>query len=88
MNQQPAGSSEASSRTLADILDAVLASETLAEKRRAALASSVRSVGRLLNRSLADLPAHMSVLRERLSEVHPIQAGISQKRFDHVLSEL
>lgn len=77
--------------SLANILAAVLnlpVSSEKEKKKKAELASSLNTVGRLLNRSLADLPSDAACLRAMLDDVHHAQVGISPKRLANVKSDL
>lgn len=74
--------------TLADLLAAVTTDGKLPERRRREIASSLRTLSRLLGRPLDRLPAHPAWLRERLARVSAAQGGLSKGRFSNVKSDL
>ena len=74
--------------TLADVLARVLASEELPASRRAEIASSVRTVGRMIDRPLERIPADPTLLRQRLKQLSAANGGISKGRFANVKSHL
>jgi len=71
--------------TLADVLAAVNAAG-LAERRRQDMASAVRTVARLLDRRLEDVPADPRGLALRLKTVAPLAAGLSPGRWNNIRS--
>lgn len=72
--------------TLADVLEAVLASTRIADGRRRDLASALRTLARMLDKELHDVPANTDWLALKLRRLHPTQVGISKKRFANVKS--
>jgi integrase len=72
-------------RTLADVLAAVLAADLPARRRRE-MASAVRTIGRIFERPLEEIPAHPSVLGPRLRQAAPIASGISRLRWNNIRS--
>lgn len=54
------------------------------EIQRRDLKSAIRSVCRLLDRSPAEVPANTSWVRIALRRIHPVQAGISEKRLKNI----
>ena len=75
-------------QSLADVLATVLGHPRLKETRRRDLASALRTAARLLKRELAEIPADMAYLRERLDAIHPVQARIAPERLANVKSDL
>src|SRR5215471_1818085 len=75
------------SPSLADVLDVVKRTD-LDEKRRAELASAIRTVGRALNRPLDQIPADAKSLRRRLSVLAPAAVRLSPGRWANVRSHL
>jgi integrase len=73
---------------LAQLLAVVDADASLTARRRRDLRSAFRTLARVLDDDLERLPADRAQLRERLSGVHPAQAGLSTKRWHNVRSEL
>ncbi len=73
--------------TLANIISA-LECVDLSARRRRDLISAIRTTARLLNRNVAELPADMATLRERLAHIHHVQAGMSEKRLANVKADL
>ena len=73
--------------TLANVISALQCAE-LSARRRRDLVSAIHTAARLLNRNVAELPADMATLRERLASIHHVQAGMSAKRLANVKSDL
>ena len=73
--------------TLANVISALQCAD-LSARRRRDLISAVNTTARLLNRNVAELPADMATLRERLAGIHHVQAGMSAKRLANVKSDL
>ena len=73
--------------TLASVLSALQCVD-LSARRRRDLISAVNTTARLLRRNVAELPANMATLRERLAGIHHVQAGMSAKRLANVKSDL
>ena len=73
--------------TLANVLSALQCVD-LSARRRRDLISAVNTTARLLRRNVAELPANMATLRERLAGIHHVQAGMSAKRLANVKSDL
>jgi hypothetical protein len=71
--------------TLADVLAAVNAAG-LAERRRQDMASAVRTVARLLDRRLDDIPADPRALALRLKTITPLAGGLSPGRWNNIRS--
>ncbi len=78
----------ASVPTLDDVVAAVLASSTIKKHRRDDLASSVRTIGRILGQPLNRIPGDPQWLREPLQRVNLARAGISRGRFCNVQTDL
>jgi integrase len=74
--------------TLAVVIARIEADETLKVNRRRDICSAARTLARLFNKTPGEVPASPSWLRRRLKYVHPRQAGISQKRFANIKSDL
>jgi hypothetical protein len=73
--------------TLANVISALECAD-LSARRRRDLNSAIQTTARLLNRNVAELPADMATLRERLAGIHHVQAGMSAKRLANVKSDL
>ena len=73
--------------TLANVISALQCAD-LSARRRRDLVSAIHTAARLLNRNVAELPADMATLRERLAGIHHVQAGMSAKRLANVKSDL
>jgi hypothetical protein len=73
--------------TLANVISALQCAD-LSARRRRDLISAIHTTARLLNRNVAELPADMGTLRERLANIHHVQAGMSAKRLANVKSDL
>ncbi|WP_404862922.1 tyrosine-type recombinase/integrase [Georhizobium sp. MAB10] len=74
--------------TLGDVISGLEAKTDLSTTKRRDLISAVRTAARLLHRSPDDLPASVEALRDRLADIHPVQASISAKRLANVKSDL
>jgi integrase len=75
-------------KTLAEVIAHLEGAAQLGDTRRRDLISAVNTAARLLNRNVAEIQANMPELRQRLSEVHHVQAGISAKRLANVKADL
>src|SRR5262245_51933893 len=75
------------SPTLANVNSALECAD-LSARRRGDLISAIHTAARLLNRNVAELPADMATLRQRLANIHHVQAGMSAKRLANVKSDL
>jgi hypothetical protein len=73
--------------TLANVISALQCAD-LSARRRRDLISAVNTTARLLRRNVAELPANMETLRERLAGIHHVQTGMSAKRLANVKSDL
>jgi hypothetical protein len=76
------------SPTLADILGRLEGADDLTDRQRADLRSAVRTVGRVFDRPLSELPAHPEFLRTRLETVVPAAVGLTAARWTNVRSLL
>ena len=74
--------------TLAAVMAGIEADNALSKRRRQDMLSALRTVGRVLRRPLAELPAHPSALRNLLKEFAPSQAGMSERYWCNVSSLL
>jgi hypothetical protein len=74
--------------SLADVLDQLQDAADLTDRQRADLRSAVRTVGRVLDRPLSELPAHPEFLRKRLEAVVPAAVGLTAARWTNVRSLL
>ena len=75
------------SSTLADVLE-VVAHAKLDEKPRAEIASSLRTIGRILARPLAQISVDSDTLRHRLNAVSYLAVGMSRGRWANIRSHL
>jgi integrase len=72
--------------SLADVLDRLQDAAGLTDRQRADLRSAVRTVGRVLDRPLSELPAHPEFLRKRLEGVVPAAVELTAARWTNVRS--
>jgi hypothetical protein len=72
-------------RTLADALAAIQTAD-LSTRRRQEIGSALRTIGRVLESPLEDIPAHPRLIGPRLRRVAPIAAGLSPGRWNNVRS--
>ena len=73
--------------TLADAAKRIGALELRASRRRDYL-SAINAAAELLHRNPSELPADIADLRERLTPIHHVQAGMSPKRLANIKSDL
>lgn len=73
--------------SLADVLDR-LRDDEAAHRAHANIFSAIRTVGRVLERPLGDIPAHADVLRALLMHAKPDAHGIGPTRWANVRSSL
>lgn len=71
--------------TLADVLVAVQ-SDFMADRRRQDMASAVNTIGRVLDRSLAEIPLDLKALNAKLKHISPLSMGMSHGRWNNVRS--
>jgi integrase len=74
--------------SLADVIERLETRADLPPTRRRDLISAVNTAARLLHRNPAEISASLAGLREKLAPVHPLQAGMTQKRFSNLKSDL
>ena len=72
---------------MSDVLERLLKLD-LPDTRRRDLRSAIRSVCRLVDRAVTEVPANINWVHVRLRRVHPIQAGISKKRLKNIKSDV
>jgi integrase len=72
--------------SLATVLTLVREDGTLSKREHQDYASALRKVGEALGRPLDTLPAHPTLLRERLQGFVPAMAGIKPKRWMNAMS--
>jgi integrase len=73
-------------RTLAEVRDQILADENLPARRRQDISSALRTVAKVLERRLEEIPGHPLYLRERFTQVMPALAGLSETRWRNAVS--
>ena len=73
---------------LSDVIARLDHAGHLTRRQRADLRSAVRTVGRILDRPLSELPAHPEFLRKRLEAVVPAAVGLTAARWTNVRSLL
>jgi hypothetical protein len=73
--------------TLADAANKLCALD-LSDNHRRDWLSSITCTAALLHRNPSELPADIAQLRERLTSIHPVQAGMSPKRLANIKSDL
>ena len=74
--------------TLEDVFRRLASIDNIDDRYRGELRSAVRTVGRVLDRALSELPAHPRFLRERLKKVVPVASGLTDTRWRNVRSLL
>lgn len=74
--------------TLEDVINIIRREIEFSKTRQRDLISAANTMARLLNRNAAEVPADMSSLRQKLSNIHHVQAGMSSKRFANIKSDL
>ena len=74
--------------TFAALIEACDADEALSATRRTNLRSSLKTLCRKLDRRPADTLASAGHLRRYLEGVHPVQLGLSVKRWQNVLADV
>ncbi len=74
--------------TLGQVIERLEARTDLSDSRRRDLVSAVQTTARLLHRNPTEIDANVDALRGRLAAIHPVQAGISEKRLANVKSGL
>ena len=74
--------------TLADLIVAVEADETLDVQRRRNVASGMRSFCKAIGKTPPQIPAHPSFIRPHLKRLHPAQTGLKKRRIANIKSEL
>jgi integrase len=84
----PDPASRASAGTLAAVLEAIAAVPDLSPQRRQNMASAVRTVARMLDRTPEAIPANPQLLARRLDGIAPEAAGITRARWNNVRSLL
>jgi len=84
----PDPASRAPAGTLAAVLEAIAAVPDLTPQRRQNMASALRTVARMLGRTLEAIPADPRQLARRLVEVAPEAAGITRAHWANTRSRL
>ncbi len=74
--------------TLATVLEHILSHLDVPDRRRREVASSLRKLGRMLDRPLERIPADLVWLRRRVKGLTPAMGGISAARFRNIKSDL
>ena len=72
--------------SLAELIERIAAEESLTPRQRQEIRSALRTVGRAIGRRLEEIPANPQQLRERLALLTPAMAGVSQGRWNNVVS--
>ena len=88
MTASPPSRTAAPPSTLAELLELFASDGALTPRQRHDICSALRVVGRALSRRLEEIPARPRQLRERLATLTPAMAGVSQGRWNNVLSLL
>src|SRR5579871_617397 len=84
----PDPASRAPAGTLAGVLEAIAAVPDLTPQRRQDMASALRTVARMLGRTLESIPADPRQLVRRLAQVAPEAAGLTKGRWANIRSLL
>ena len=74
--------------TLADAITALEQTQTITVQQRRDMISAIRRVATYLNRSPHDIEIDAASLRKSLAEIHPNQAGVSDKSLSNVKTNL
>jgi integrase len=74
--------------TLEDVGTRIRADESLSSARRAAIRSAIRTLSRIMGTSVAMVPADLNFIRRKLEGVSPAAAGVQEKRFSTVKSQV
>lgn len=74
--------------TLAEVRTRIMADGELSSSRRAAIGSSVNTLCRVLGMQPETVPANLEFIRCKLNSVSPAAAGVKEKRFSTVKSEV
>ncbi len=61
--------------TLADVLAIISAGKVCPKHRRQDLCSAIRSLGKVIGRRLAEIPANPGLLRHRIKHLEPLPGG-------------
>jgi len=83
---QPGTACRIDSLTLADVADHIRRDSRLAPRRRDDMRSALNTTAIVLERTLADIPAHPLLLGRRLAEAAPAKYDISRSRWNNVRS--
>lgn len=75
-------------RTLADVLQTIELHSDLSPTRKRDLCSDLKTLAKWLDRPLSAIKVDTPDLRNRLSKLHHVQLGVSEKRFKNVCAGL
>ena len=78
----------ASTPTLADVRTRIMADGEISSSRRAAIGSAVNTFCRVLGMQPEMVPANLAFIRRKLHSVSPAAAGVTDKRFSTVKSDV
>jgi integrase len=73
-------------RSLAEVAKEIAADELVTPRQRQEICSALRTLARAIGRRLEEIPANPRYLRERLANMTPAMANVSQGRWNNVLS--
>ena len=77
-----------STPTLADVRTRIMADDEISPSRRAAIGSAVNTLSRVLGMQPELVPANLAFIRRKLNSVSPAAAGVTDKRFSTVKSDV
>lgn len=72
--------------SLAELMERIATEEALTPRQRQEIRSALRAVARAIGRRPEEIPARPRQLRERLAVLTPAMVGVSQGRWNNVLS--
>jgi len=67
---------------------AIEADSSLTSARRGAIRSAINTLCRIMDMTPATVPAHLDFIRRKLQGISPAAAGVKEKRFSTVKSEV
>ena len=70
--------------TVAEVIECLETDSQLSPMRRRDLTSALRRICKIIDRDPARFPADIRTFRRALSEVHPVQAGITEKTLQNI----
>lgn len=75
-------------RSLADVSRTIHTLKKIRPSSRTEMLSAISRLGKLLRRPLHDIPADLETLRDRIQNLHPVQAKVSKKSLSNIKAGL